>query len=70
MSAWEVWEGYLFAEGLLIVAQQSADGLSWMRCAGTPPEQHVLPWFVEDRCPGSLSYSDWAMLLNKAAMAK
>ncbi|CAK0784355.1 hypothetical protein CVIRNUC_007559 [Coccomyxa viridis] len=37
---------------------------------GTPPEQHVLPWFVEDRSPGSPSYSDWANALHKAAMAK
>ena len=41
-----------------------------VRCAGTPPEQHVLPWFVEDRSPGSPSYSDWANALHKAAMAK
>ena len=38
--------------------------------AGTPPEQHVLPWFIEDRSPGSPSYSDWANALHKAAMAK
>ena len=39
-------------------------------CAGTPPEQHVLPWFVEDRTNVSPSYQDFVVALQKAVMAK
>jgi hypothetical protein len=38
--------------------------------AGTPPEQHVLPWFVEDRTNVSPSYQDFVQALQKAVMAK
>jgi hypothetical protein len=38
--------------------------------AGTPPEQHVLSWFVEDASPGAPSYQDFANAVHKTVMAK
>lgn len=41
-----------------------------MCCAGTQPEAHVLPWFVEDRTQISQSYQEFAAMLQKSVMAK
>jgi hypothetical protein len=38
--------------------------------AGTPPEQHVLPYLVEDRGPGTPSYQDFATMLHRAVLSK
>ena len=38
--------------------------------AGTPPEQHVLPYLVEDRGPGTPSYQDFAAMLHRAVLSK
>jgi protein transport protein SEC24 len=37
---------------------------------GTPLEAHVVPYFVEDRSHGQLSYADWVMALHKAVLNK
>jgi protein transport protein SEC24 len=37
---------------------------------GTPLEAHVVPYFIEDRSHGQLSYADWVMALHKAVMSK
>ncbi len=38
--------------------------------AGTAPEQHVLPYLVEDRGPGTPSYQDFATMLHRAVLSK
>ena len=37
---------------------------------GSPAEAHVLPYFVEDRGPGTPSYADFAASLQKTVLAK
>ncbi|KAK9828118.1 hypothetical protein WJX81_006860 [Elliptochloris bilobata] len=37
---------------------------------GTPPEQHVLPYLVEDRGLGTPSYQDFAVMLHRAVLSK
>ena len=39
-------------------------------CAGTQPEQHVLPYFVEERAPGLPGYADWLSQLHKQVLSK
>ena len=37
---------------------------------GSPAEAHVMPYFVEDRGPGTPSYADFAASLQKTVLAK
>ena len=38
--------------------------------AGTAPEQHILPSFVEDGIPGLIAYRDWLFQLHKQVLVK
>ena len=51
-------------------AQYPNNNNSTLPFAGTQPEQHVLPYFVEERAPGLPGYADWLAQLHKAVLSK